>query len=71
MHQLKEIITVIPKEEYSKQMIEAANFSPDPKDIMYFALALKLNTCIWSNDDRLKKQDKVIIHKTSDLMKLV
>ena len=71
MHQLKDIITIIPKEEYSKQMIEAANFSPDPKDTMYFALAMKLNASIWSNDDRLKEQDKVIIYKTSDLMKLV
>jgi predicted nucleic acid-binding protein len=71
MHQLKDIITVIPKEEYSKLMIEAEKFSPDPKDTLYFALALKLNASIWSNDDRLKKQDKVVIHKTSDLMKLV
>ena len=71
MHQLKEIITVIPKEEYSKFVIEAKKFSPDPKDTMYFALAMKLNASIWSNDDRLKKQDKVKIYKTSDLMKLI
>lgn len=71
MHQLKDIITVIPKEEYSKQMIEAEKFSPDPKDIMYFALAMKLNAGVWSNDDRLKKQDKVVVYKTSDLMKLI
>ena len=71
MHQLKDVITIIPKKEYSKQMIEAANFSPDPKDTMYFALAMKLNSSIWSNDNRLKEQDKVMTYKTSDLMKLV
>lgn len=71
MHQLKDIITVIPEEEYSIQMIEAKKFSPDPDDVMYLALAMKLNTAIWSNDERLKKQNKVAIYKTSDLMKLV
>lgn len=71
MHQLKEIITIIPKEEYSKFAIEAEKFSPDPKDKMYFALAMKLNASIWSNDDRLMKQDKVKIYKTSDLMNLI
>lgn len=70
MHQLKEIITVIPKEEYFKFIIEAEKFSPDPKDTMYFALAMKLNAAIWSNDDRLMKQDRVKIYKTSDLIKL-
>jgi predicted nucleic acid-binding protein len=71
MHQLKEIITVIPKEEYSKFVIEAETFSPDPKDTMYFALAMKLNAAIWSNDDRLMKQDQIKIYKTSDLMELI
>lgn len=71
MHQLKEIITVIPKEEYSKFIIKAEKFSPDQKDTMYFALAMKLNAAVWSNDDRLKKQDKIKIYKTSDLMKLI
>src|SRR3989338_7252266 len=42
MHQLKDIITIIPKEEYYHLIEEAKKFSPDPKDIMYFALAIKL-----------------------------
>ena len=71
MHQLKDIITVIPKEEYSHLLVEAEKFSPDPKDIMYFALAMKLNGSIWSNDKLLKKQDKVKVYLTSEIMQLV
>ena len=71
MHQLKDILTVIPKEEYSHLIAEAERFSPDPKDIMYFALAMKLNGSIWSNDKLLKKQDKVKVYLTSEIMQLV
>jgi len=71
MHQLKDIITVIPKEEYSHLIAEAERFSPDPKDVMYFALAMKLNGIIWSNDKLLKKQDKVKVYLTSEIMQRV
>ena len=71
MHQLKDIITVIPKEEYFHLIAEAEKFSPDAKDVMYFALAMKLNGSIWSNDKLLKKQDKVKVYLTSEIMQLV
>src|SRR3989338_9877501 len=71
MHQLKDIITVIPKEEYSHLIAEAERFYPDPKDVMYFALAMKLNGIIWSNDKLLKKQDKVKVYLTSEIMQRV
>jgi len=69
MSMLKEIITVIPKEEYSEFMKEAESFSPDEKDIPYFALALKLKCPLWSNDSKLKNQDKVKVYSTKDLLK--
>ncbi len=71
MHQLNSIITVIPKEEYSNLITEAEKFSPDSKDVMYFALAMKLNGSIWSNDKRLKKQDRVKVYSTSEILQLV
>ena len=71
IHLLKDIITVMPKEEYSRFTPEAKKISPDEKDVMYFALALKLKCGIWSNDKRLKQQDKVEIYSTSQVMKLV
>jgi len=45
----------------------AEKISPDPNDLMYFALALKLKCPIWSNDKELKKQNEVIIYSTEDL----
>ena len=71
MHQLRDIITVIHKEEYSHFIVEAEKFSPDPKDVMYFALAIKLGGNIWSNDKLLKNQNKVKVYLTSEIMQLV
>lgn len=69
MHMLKDVITIIPKEEYAKFMEEAKNISPDEKDVLYFALALRLKCGIWSNDKRLKTQDKIRVYSTEELLK--
>ena len=71
MHMFKDIISVVPKEEYVTFMEKGVEISPDPKDPLYFALALKLNCAIWSNDAKLKKQDKVTVYNTTEVMKLV
>jgi predicted nucleic acid-binding protein len=71
MHQLKEIITIVPQEEYSRFMAEAEKISPDKKDVLYFALALKLKSAIWSNDKKLKEQNKVKVYSTDEVMKQV
>ncbi len=68
MHMLKDIIIIIPQEEYASFTQEAKNISPDSNDILYFALALKLNSGIWSNDKRLKMQNKVNIYSTEELL---
>lgn len=67
MHQIKDVITVVHKEEYSKFMGIAKSISPDEKDAMYFALALKLGCGIWSNDKALKNQNKVEVIGTREL----
>ena len=71
MHMLKDIITVVPMEEYSEYIEEAEKISPDPKDTLYLALALKLKCAVWSNDKKLKNQDKVKIYSTEDLVKVL
>ena len=71
MHQLYEVITVVPEEEYEKYIEDAGKISPDDKDVMYFALALKLRCPIWSNDAKLKEQDQVVIYNTSELVRLL
>ncbi len=67
---LKRRITLVPLEELTKFVGEAEKLAPDPKDMAYFALALKLNSAIWSNDKKLKGQDKINIYHTHELAKI-
>lgn len=50
---------------------KAKEISPDPEDVQYFALALKLDAAIWSNEKRLKKQSAVKIFSTEDLVRML
>ena len=70
-NKIKQIITIIPSEEFDSFISQAKEISPDHDDVMYFALALKLNSGIWSNDKKLKLQDKVKIFSTKDLIDLL
>ncbi|MBU0460710.1 MAG: PIN domain-containing protein [Nanoarchaeota archaeon] len=67
---LKRRITLVPLEELTDYVAEAEKLTPDPKDMAYFALALKLNCAIWSNDKKLKEQDKIKVYPTHELVKL-
>lgn len=69
---LNEIVTLaniktIPAKESKQFFKKAENISPDPNDFQYFALALKLDCPIWSNDKRLKEQKFVKIYSTEEL----
>ena len=63
-------IDFIPKSEFQKQMKKAEEISPDKDDSVYFALALQKGMPIWSNENRLKKQNAVMIYSTRDLAQL-
>jgi len=65
---IKKIITLVPIEEFENKINEAKGISPDPNDVIYFALALKLNCPIWSNDKKLKEQKEIKIYSTSELI---
>ena len=69
INDLKEIIDIVPNKETENYIEEAKNFCPDEGDIDYFALALKLKCPIWSNDKKLKEQDKIKIYSTEELNK--
>jgi len=71
MHQLKDLINVVPQEEYSKFIKKAELISPDEKDVMYFALALKLNCGIWSNDKKLKEQKDIQIYSIKEILEIL
>ncbi|MGV8150373.1 MAG: PIN domain-containing protein [Candidatus Woesearchaeota archaeon] len=61
-------IIIINSSELVAYSYEASDISPDPKDEAYFALALKQNIPIWSNDAELKKQKKVKVYTTEELI---
>jgi predicted nucleic acid-binding protein len=68
---LKKRIKTIPNEETERFIPEAKKICPDPKDVDYFALALKMKCPIWSNDKVLKTKQKVLtIYSTEDLIKM-
>jgi len=57
--------------EFKRFISISKKISPDPNDTEYFALALRLNCGIWSNDKKLKEQDQVKVYSTSELIKSV
>jgi predicted nucleic acid-binding protein len=71
MNILKEIICVISIDDYFDYVEKAKEISPDPKDVDYIALALKLNCSIWSNDKELKHQNIVKIYSTKDILDIL
>ena len=64
-------VILIPKEEIDQFIEKAGRISPDPKDVVYLALALKLRCALWSNDRDLKeKQNAVQVYSTEDLIEM-
>ncbi|HLC86743.1 MAG TPA: PIN domain-containing protein [Candidatus Nanoarchaeia archaeon] len=61
---LKRRIVIVSLEELVPFVKEAEKITPDHDDMAYFALALKLNCAIWSNDKKLKEQNKIKIYNT-------
>jgi len=68
---LKRRITFIPKEEIEPILGDAEKISPDPEDSPYFALAILISGSIWTNDKRLKNQEKVPVYTTKELLDLI
>lgn len=68
---LFERIRSVPKEEFRALLPKARKIIHhiDPDDVPFFALALSLDLCIWSDDAALKKQTKVKIWSTEEVIK--
>lgn len=66
---LLSVVNFAGPEEYSRCMPEAKKVSPDPDDVDFFALALKLDCPIWSEDRLLKEQEAVRVCSTSEILK--
>lgn len=64
----RRLVTIVPREEFADRMEEAKSISPDPKDVPYLALALKLDIPLWSQDRALKeRQTAVRVVTTAEL----
>jgi predicted nucleic acid-binding protein len=61
-------INTIQFNEFNYLKNLAEKISPDPDDVAYIALAAHLDCAIWSNDKELKKQNKIKIISTKELI---
>jgi len=68
---LNSFVEIKPRFFFEEFKEKSEKISPDKKDSMFFALSLKLNCPIWSNEPRLKRQSSVNVFSTSDLRKLL
>ena len=64
-------IHFVPNEDIVPYLGDAIKISPDPNDFVYFAVALKVDASIWSNDSILKSQNKIKVYSTKELLKVV
>ena len=68
---LKEKVIFVDKSEYSKLIKESSSKISDPKDVVYLALASKLEIPIWSNDKHFKEQSSISTFTTEELINLL
>ena len=62
----------VPENSFLGFISQATNISPDPDDVAYIALALKLKCAIWSNDRRLREnQTSIKIYTTKDILDMI
>ena len=65
---LKLRVRFLPLEQFLDKIPEAKVLAPHLKDAEYFALALKLDCPIWAQEKAFKKQSRVKVFTTSDLI---
>ncbi|MBI2040519.1 MAG: hypothetical protein HYT16_00270 [DPANN group archaeon] len=70
LENIKQLINFISEKDIQEFIADAKEISPDVDDVAYFALALKLDCSIWSNDKKLKGQTRIKIYSTEDLVQL-
>lgn len=61
-------VQVVPTSDYHAWMRHAKLLAPHPEDAPYLALALHLNIPLWSNDLAIKRQQKVRVYTTQELL---
>ncbi len=61
-------VKIINPELYSSYLEEASSLITDSKDVSFLACALAIRYGIWSNDKGFKKQSKVKVWTTKELL---
>lgn len=69
--QLERLLSIESKDSFNEFESQAKSLSPHDKDTPIFALALKLNCPIWSNELAFKEQSKIKIFSTKDMIELL
>lgn len=70
MEILERRIEIIPIIEFKKYVNEAESLLEDKNDAAYLAVCLAKKMPLWSNDKGFKKQNKVRIYNTQELIML-
>lgn len=68
---LERKINFVPISRYKTEIEDLRKVCPDPKDLVYLALALHLGIPVWTNDARLQSQEEVSIVTTRELLDLI
>lgn len=68
---VKKRIQLTPNEETERFIDKARKICPDKTDADFFALAIKLNCSIWSNDKKLSEQKFIKVYTTTELVKIM
>ena len=68
---LRTFVEVKPMEFFSEFKGEAEKACPDKKDSPFFALAMKLNSGVWSLEPRLKRQQSVKVFNTKEVLEMI
>ena len=63
------LIKIVEKKDFAYKLEEASHIRPDKEDSPYFSLCLAKNIPLWSNDSKLKNQEKVLVYSTADLIR--
>jgi predicted nucleic acid-binding protein len=67
-----QVVRTVPRDQYQGYLDEAIRLmtNVDKDDAPFIALALYINAdAVWTNDKHLKKQDRVPVISTKDIMK--
>ena len=68
---IKDEVDFLPFEEFNMFADAADKLAPHSKDVQYFALALASNGAIWSDEAAFKKQSKVKVLNTDEVINLL